>query len=139
MSTTADTKTVVDAYYQAAVRGELRAFAPYVAPDITITAPNFLPWGGTHVGASFFIDTVFQQLPKVADFNRFAYDSFIAENNRAVAVFTVGITDTSDTVTVSELWEVKDGLAQSIWVAYFEPQVMLDKLQLAYDLPYFGL
>jgi hypothetical protein len=34
----------VDAYYQAGVRGRLTDFAPYLDPDFSTTAPNYLPW-----------------------------------------------------------------------------------------------
>jgi ketosteroid isomerase-like protein len=50
-------KAVVDAYYQAAVRGELTTFGQYVHPDFVTTAPNYLPWGGTHLGAAWFRET----------------------------------------------------------------------------------
>ena len=41
-------KTVVDAYYQAGVEGRLMDFAQYLLPDFTTTAPNYLPWGVVH-------------------------------------------------------------------------------------------
>src|SRR5690349_18152905 len=33
----------------------------YLDPDFKVTAPNYLPWGGTHSGAAFFRDEI---LPK---------------------------------------------------------------------------
>ena len=48
------------------------------------------------------------------------------------------MTGTPDSVKISEHWEVKGGLAQSIWVAYFQPQPLLAKLQIAHGLPTFG-
>src|ERR1700761_9270877 len=55
-------KAVVDAYYQAAVRGELTTFGQYVDPDFVTTAPDYLPWGGTHLGAAWFRDNVLAHL-----------------------------------------------------------------------------
>jgi ketosteroid isomerase-like protein len=52
-SNSEQSKTVVDAYYQAGVEGCLREFARYLHPDFTTTAPNYLPWGGFHQGAAF--------------------------------------------------------------------------------------
>jgi ketosteroid isomerase-like protein len=43
-SNSEQSKTVVDAYYQAGVEGRLREFARYLHPDFTTTAPNYLPW-----------------------------------------------------------------------------------------------
>src|SRR5882724_9453752 len=79
-------KAVVDAYYQAGVRGRLTDFAPYLHPDFSTTAPNYLPWGGVHAGAAFFRDEVLPNLPDVLDFGRFSYDVFFAADERVVAL-----------------------------------------------------
>ena len=127
-------KSVVDAYYQAGVQGRLREFAQYLHPDFTTTAPNYLPWGGFHRGAAFFRDEVLPSLPDVLDFGRFSYDVFFAENERVVALVNFGLTGSDATVKISEHWSVKEGRAASIWVAYFEPQALLDKLGIAHGL-----
>ena len=124
-------KAVVDAYYQAGVEGRLMDFAQYLHPDFTTTAPNYLPWGGVHPGAAFFRDEVLPNLPDVLDFGRFRYDSLIAENGRVVALVNFGITGSDAMIKISEHWTVKNGKATSIWVAYFEPQTLLEKLGIA--------
>jgi hypothetical protein len=48
MSIAEDTKSVVGAYYPAGVRRELPAFSPHLAVQFSVTAPDYLPWGGTH-------------------------------------------------------------------------------------------
>jgi ketosteroid isomerase-like protein len=127
-------KAVVDAYYQAGARGELTSFAEYVHDDFVTTAPNYLPWGGEHLGGDFFRDEVLPSLPDTLDFGRFGkrftYESFTGEGSHVVALIRVGVAGTDDAVKISEHWEVKDGKALSIWVAYFEPQALLDKLGL---------
>ena len=128
------TKSVVDAYYQAGVRGNLADFGSYLHPDFATTAPNYLPWGGLHKGAEFFRDEVFPNLPNVLDFGRFSYDSFLAEGENAVALVNFGITGTDSTIKISEHWTIRNGKAISIWVAYFEPQTLLEKLGIAHGL-----
>jgi ketosteroid isomerase-like protein len=123
-------KSVVDIYYQAGVRGELTSFAEYVHNDFVTTAPNYLPWGGVHLGGGFFRDEVLPNLPDVIDFTRFGYESFTGEGSHVVALIRVGVTGTDEVIKISEHWEVKDGKALSIWVAYFEPKALLDKLGL---------
>jgi len=124
-------KAVVDAYYQAAVRGELTAFGQYVHPDFVTTAPNYLPWGGTHLGATWFRDNVLAHLLDDLDFSHFTYESFTGENGHVVARIRVGVTGTDDVIKISEHWEVQDEKALSLWVAYFEPQALLDKIKSA--------
>jgi ketosteroid isomerase-like protein len=127
-------KAVVDAYYQAGVQQRLPEFSRYLHPDFSTTAPNYLPWGGTHPGAAFFRDEVLPNLPSVLDFERFSYDTFFADGDRVIALVNFGITGSKATIKISEHWTVRDGLATSIWVAYFEPQALLDKLGIAHGL-----
>ena len=51
-----------------------------------------------------------------------------------VALVNFGITGSNAVIKISEHWTVKDGKATSIWVAYFEPQALLDKLGIAHGL-----
>jgi len=127
-------KAVVDAYYQAGVHRRLVAYAPYLHPDFSTTAPNYLPWGGVHTGAAFFRDQVLPNLPNVLDFGRFSYDSFVADGDHVVALVNFGVTGTEAMIKISEHWTVSDGKATSIWVAYFEPQALLEKLGIAHGL-----
>jgi len=83
---------VVDAYYQAGVRGRLTDFAPYLHLDFSTTAPNYLHWGGVHPGAAFFRDEVLPNLPDVLDFRRFTYDVFFADDEHVVALVNFGLT-----------------------------------------------
>ena len=91
-TTSEQSKAVVDAYYQAGVRGRLTDFAPYLHPDFSTTAPNYLPWGGVHAGAAFFRDDVLPNLPDVLDFGRFSYDVFFAADEHVVALVNFGLT-----------------------------------------------
>ena len=127
-------KAVVDAYYQAGMQRRLTDFAQYLHPDFTTTAPNYLPWGGLHAGAAFFRDEVLPNLPGVLDFGRFSYHSLIAEDDRVVALVNFGVTGSDAMIKISEHWTVRADKATSIWVAYFEPQVLLDKLGIAHGL-----
>jgi ketosteroid isomerase-like protein len=127
-------KAIVDGYYQAGVEGRLPDFAVHLHPDFTTTAPNYLPWGGTHPGAAFFRDEVLPHLPDVLDFSRFSYEVFFAEGEHVVALINIGITETDATIKISEHWTVRDNKATSISVAYFEPQALLDKLGLNHGL-----
>ena len=124
-SEVARNKAVVDAYYQAGKEGRLTDFAPYLHPDFTTTAPDYLPWGGTHPGAGFFRDTVLPNLPDTL---------FVGEGNQVVALINIGVAGTDATIKISEHWTVEDGKARSIWVAYFEPQPLLDKLGIVHGL-----
>jgi hypothetical protein len=93
------------------VRGELPAFSPHLAVEFSVTAPDYLPWGGTHLGKAFF-DDVLHHLPETLDFSRVRYDSFTAEGTHAVALITIGIADAPRTVKISQRWEVIAAVAR---------------------------
>jgi ketosteroid isomerase-like protein len=127
-------KAMVDAFYQLGIGGHLTDFARYLTPDFTWTAPNYLPWGGTHSGAARFRDEVLSSLPGVFDFARFSYISVLAEGDRVDATINQGIVGTDSVVKIVDCWTIRDGKIASIWVAYFEPQALLDKLGIAHGL-----
>src|ERR1700724_182644 len=97
-------KAVVDAYYQAGVQRRLTDFSQYLHPDFSVTAPNYLPWGGVHAGAAFFGDEVLPNLPDVLDFGRFSYETFFAEDGRVVARGKLAITGSEATRKSPDTW-----------------------------------
>jgi ketosteroid isomerase-like protein len=106
-------KALVDEYYKAGIRGHLTSFAAYVHPDFTVTAPNYLPWGGRHVGAAFFHDHLLPGATDVFDLARFSYDNVIAEDGHVVAVFNIGVTGTDAIVKIVNHRTLRDGKAIS--------------------------
>jgi ketosteroid isomerase-like protein len=127
-------KTVAHAFYQAGVEGRLTSFAEYLDPDFLVTAPSYLPWGGPHRGAAFFSGDILPSLPQVFDFSRFSYLSVTAEGDRVAAIINMGVTGTEHVIKILDLWAIRNGKAVELWVAYFEPQALLDKLGVAYGL-----
>jgi predicted SnoaL-like aldol condensation-catalyzing enzyme len=67
-------------------------------------------------------------------FARFSYDSVIAEGERVAAAIHMGVTGTDSIIKIVDVWTVRDDKVTSIWVAYFEPQALLDKLGIAHQL-----
>ena len=127
-------KAVAHAFYQAGVEGRLTSFAQYLDPDFTVTPPNYLPWGGPHKGAAFFSGDILPNLPQVFDFSRFSYISVTAEDDRVAAIINMGVTGTDHVIKILDLWTIRNGKAVDLWVAYFEPQALLEKLGVAHGL-----
>ena len=94
-------KAVAHAFYQAGIEGRLTTFAQYLEPDFAVTAPNYLPWGGTHKGAAFFSGDILPNLPEVFDFSRFSYESVTAEDDRVAAIINMGVTGTDRVIRSS--------------------------------------
>ncbi len=51
-----------------------------------------------------------------------------------MAVINMGVTGTDAIIKIADHWTVRDGKVASIWVAYFEPQALLEKLGIAHGL-----
>jgi len=77
-------------------------------------------------------------LAKMLDFTHFKYESLVAEGDQVVALVSIGIADTDDSVLISEHWTVRDGKALSLLVLFFEPQKLLDSIHLAHGLKTFA-
>jgi ketosteroid isomerase-like protein len=127
-------KAVAHAFYQAGIEGRLTTFAQHLEPDFAVTAPHYLPWGGIHKGAAFFSGDLLPNLPDVFDFSRFSYDNVTAEDDRVAAIINMGVTGTDRVIKLLDLWTIRNGKAASLWVAYFEPQALLDKLGISHGL-----
>ena len=127
-------KAVAHAFYQAGVEGSLTSFAQYLDPNFIVAAPNYLPWGGPHQGAAFFSREILPNLPQVFDFSRFSYISVTAEADRVAAIINMGVTGADHVIKILDLWTIRNCKAVELWVAYFEPQALLDKLGLAHGL-----
>jgi hypothetical protein len=99
-----------------------------------VTAPSYLPWGGLHKGAAFFAGDILPSLPQVFDFSRFSYVSVTAEDDRVAAIINRGVTGRDHVIKILDLWTIRNSKAVKLWVAYFEPQALLDKLGVAHRL-----
>ena len=118
-------KSLVKNFYDGGVRGDISAFRSHLHADFVCSAPDYLPWGGDTPSAAGYIDDVLPQVAKVLDFERFSYDSITAEGDHVVALINVGVKGTDAMIKISEHWNLRDGKATSIWVAYFEPAALL--------------
>jgi ketosteroid isomerase-like protein len=125
----AHNKTIVRAYYDGAMRGEIMSFCSYLHSDFVCSAPKYLPWGGRTRGANAYLDAVLPQISKVLDFGRFTYDSITAEGERVIALVNVGIIGSAATIKISEHWVIEGETARSVWTAFFEPIPLLEVIE----------
>ena len=120
-------KAVVGAFYDGGVRGDLTGYGAHLHPEFIVEAPDYLPWGGAH-GPAAYLNTVLPQVGAALDFTRFRYESITAEDDRVVALIQVGVAGTDATIRISEHWTIKGEKAVALWVAYYEPGVLLEQL-----------
>src|SRR5437870_4608235 len=122
-------KAIVPAYYEGAERGDISEFAKYLHPDFVVSAPNYLPWGGSYHGAERFLQVILPQAAKALDFGRFGYERFTAEGDHVGVLIRVGVAGSNAMIKISEHWDLKDEKLISLWVAYYEPKALMDELE----------
>lgn len=128
-------KAVVEAFYAACQEGDPTPFLrDHLDPDFSAVAPNYIPLGGKIHTAQTFTDEVVPQLARILDFKRFKYESLIADGDQVCALVRIGIANSLDTVLISEHWTVRNGKALSLLVIFFEPQALLDSVNIPHGL-----
>ncbi|HMH24059.1 MAG TPA: hypothetical protein VK563_19885 [Puia sp.] len=116
---TKENKAIVRSFYEGGTDRNKNEYGAIFHPGFTVTAPRYLPWGGTSNLADY-LTLILPQVTAVLDFSRFKIISLIGENSSVVIVIEIGLMDLTDSVRISEHWEIEDGKAFSLWVAYFE-------------------
>lgn len=118
-------KALVHSFYAGGTNSEAKEYGEIFHPDFKVTAPKYLPWGGTG-DLNTYLGDILIQVTEVLDFKRYEIISLIGENDSVVIVIDIGIMGTPHTVRISEHWEIKNGKAIYLWVAYFEPDKLME-------------
>lgn len=116
-------RALVKSFYDGGARGKITSFAGSLSEDFELFVPPQLPWGGT-----FDKQQYVALLPRVAealDFARMKYLSLTAEGQHVVALIEIGVQGTDTAIIISEHWDVQDGKAVRLRVAYFDPTPLL--------------
>jgi hypothetical protein len=116
---TEENKAIVRSFYEGGTNSNKKEYGAIFHPDFVVTAPRYLPWGGT-INLTDYLKLILPQVTAVLDFGRCKIISMIGENNSVVIVIEIGLMSLADTIKISEHWEFKNGKAISLWVAYFE-------------------
>ncbi len=119
-------KAIVKSFYDGGAHGRITDFADQLDEAFELFVPAYLPWGG-HFDKAGYVDL----LPGVAgalDFTRLDYLSFTAEGGHVVALIEIGVQGTDRTIIISEHWDIANGKALRLRVAYFDPKVLLDQI-----------
>ncbi|MES3100581.1 nuclear transport factor 2 family protein [Sphingomonas faeni] len=116
-------RALVKRFYEGAARGDITSFADSLAENFELFVPPQLPWGGTFDKGQY-VDL----MPRVAealDFTDMKYVSVTAEAQHVVALIDIAVRGSDDRIMISEHWDVVDGKAVRLLVAYFDPTPLL--------------
>ena len=129
ISTTEHAREIVRRFYDGGARGEITSFRDYLAEDFELFVPPQLPWGGTFDKEQYV--ALLPQVAAVLDFSRLTYMSLTAEGTHVVALIKIGVKGTDGSIIISEHWDVRDGKAIRLLVAYFDPTPLLNQINVS--------
>jgi hypothetical protein len=121
-------KALVRSFYEDGTNSEAKEYGQIFNPGFHVSAPDYLPWGGKS-DLTGYLEDVLPQVTKVLDFKRCRIISLLGENEQIVIAIDIGLKGTENSVIISEHWEIREGKAHSLWVAYYEPQQLMDVLE----------
>jgi ketosteroid isomerase-like protein len=124
MSTTTPTtaREIVEAAYAAIGSGDVDAFIALLADDCVLEEPAGHPAGGTWTGP----DAIREAFPGIAGalgLRGVSVTGIVAEGDTAIGLIDVLLTSRSgaeSTMSVAEVWEVRDGKAVRIRPHYWD-------------------
>ncbi|GLR90806.1 hypothetical protein GCM10007857_75220 [Bradyrhizobium iriomotense] len=122
---TIEPKAIVKSFYDGGARGEITSFADRLAENFELFVPPSLPWGGNFGKAQYL--SILPQVAATLDFARMRYISLTAEGQHVVALIDIVVQGTDQSVIISEHWDIKEGKAVRLLVAYFDPKILLDQ------------
>jgi ketosteroid isomerase-like protein len=127
-STTEESRAVVQGLYDAAARGDHEALFSFVNDDIVVSPPAEFPWAGPHVGAEAWRDYAIPLVGMTHDVAGLKYE-LIADGDSCIAVITIGIKDSEDTVEYLELWTIDEGKAVRMKVYCHDPRPVRKQIE----------
>jgi ketosteroid isomerase-like protein len=119
-------KAIVKSFYDGGARGSITDFADHLDEAFELFVPAYLPWGGQFDKAGYV--ALLPGVAKVLDFTRLEYLSFTGEGGHVVALIEIGVQGTDRTIIISEHWDIAQGKAMRLRVAYFDPKILLDQI-----------
>lgn len=122
-------REIVKRFYAGGARGDITSFRDSLAEDFKLFVPPQLPWGGTFDKAQYV--ALLPRVAAVLDFARMTYVSLTAEGSHVVALIKIAVQGTDDTILISEHWDIREGKAIRLLVAYFDPTALLTQTQAA--------
>jgi ketosteroid isomerase-like protein len=123
----ASTRAVVDAWYEAALAGDLSGITALLSPDVVIHEPDSLPYGGEHVGREAALSLLGMLFAGV-DRDAVVIEHIVCNDVAAAAMLQVPFKapdGTNTTVLVCETFEIRGGLITRVRPYYFDTAALL--------------
>lgn len=123
MSETTSSREIVAGAYDALLAGDVKGFLGVLDPEIVVSEPACLPYGGTFTGIKQVVGMLGQAGPFL-DSSRMVVEHVIADGDRAVALLRVPLRAGDAEALVAEHWLLRDGKAVELRVFWADPTIV---------------
>ena len=120
---TEDNRALITEMYAAAKRGDFESFFAVISPDVVVTEPHFLPYGGSYHGLDG-LERLFSDVTQILDLPNLTVDRLIADGDHVLGLIRVPIAGTDSEVNLAELSIIEDGKVVEMRI-YFHDAGML--------------
>ena len=124
MATASENKEIVAGAYAALAGGDVKGFLAILDPDIQVSEPACLPYGGTYSGTKEVLG-MFAKAGPVVDGGRTVVEHLVADGDRVVALLTVPLRSGGGEASISEHWQLRDGKAVRLDVFWADPTIAM--------------
>jgi uncharacterized protein len=118
----ASQKLVADAY-AAMLAGDYKGFFGVFDPEIVVSEPACLPYGGTFRGAKEVMAALGNAGPYL-DSAKMVVEYVFAQDDRVAALLSIPLRDGSGTASIAEHWLLRDGKAVELNVYWSDPTLL---------------
>lgn len=119
-------RAAVEAMYAAGCAGDIQRAASFVADDVVIVEPTYLPYGGVYHGKEEFLKIV-GIVYDYLDVSKTAVHYTIAEGDRVAACIGIPDQKTGKLTHMIEESTFRDGKIAHIQLFYYDPGTMLEQ------------
>ena len=125
-SPTERNRAIIQAMYDAGRRGDVETLASFIADDVVVDEPRFLPYGKIYKGKQELLQ-LFQTVAKFLDVSQLQVHYLIADGERVAACLGLPDLTTGQPVSLLEESTLKDGKITHQKLFFNDPGSMLDK------------
>lgn len=123
-SLTERNRAIVQALYAAGTRGDVEELLSYLAEDIVVHEPPFLPYGATYSGRDAFLP-MFAEIARHLDVSTITIEHLIADRDHVIAVLRIPDRATGRDTVLAEHSTLRDGRVVEMRIFYFDPQSLI--------------
>jgi len=117
-------RAIIESFYAAGLRGDIETMDSFLADDVVIYEPPYLPFGGEYRGKGG-LSAIYAAVAQLADVTQFKVHYVLVDGDRAVAVGGFPVNDTGQFTHFAEETRLVGGKIVEIRIYYHDAQSLL--------------